>query len=285
MKHFFMITNLQKDPSLEITHYLEQYCKEHEADCIVQVTGDTGIEEPYTRGSDIPPGIDCIIVLGGDGTLLQAARDTQGLRIPLIGVNLGTLGYLAEIEQPNLERAMQALLMDEYEIESRMMLEGRVIRAGETLETGQALNDIIVARCGSLRIMHFNIYVNGQFLKEYQADGIIVATPTGSTGYNMSAGGPIVEPKAKLLLLTPICPHTFNNRSIILAPEDVITLEIGAGRAGQIQEIEVNYDGSHRVTLLTGDRIEIQQSTKQTDIIKLNKVSFLEVLHKKMSES
>ena len=130
----------------------------------------------------------------------------------------------------------------------------------------------------------FNIYVNGQFLNDYNADGMIVTTPTGSTGYNLSAGGPLVEPRAKLIMLTPICPHTLNQRSIILSPEDVIEIEIPQGRDERVQTVEASFDGSHVVPLRTGDRLRIVKSEKMTEFIHLNQVSFLEVLHKKMAE-
>ncbi len=285
MKSFFIITNKQKDKDLQVTHGIESYLEKHKCQYKTQITNDCGGGDYYTNVEDIPDDVECILVLGGDGTLLQAANDTIERNIPLIGVNLGTLGYLAEVEQPNIESALEALITDEAEVANRMMLDGCIIRDGKQIEQLQALNDIIISRFGSLRILNFNIYVNDSFLKGYHADGIIIATPTGSTGYNMSAGGPIVEPKAKLMVLTPVCPHTFNTRSIILAPEDVITVEIAPGREGRKQDIEVSFDGSHKVTLVTGDRIRITQASKKTKILKLNKVSFLEVLHKKMSES
>lgn len=285
MKSFFIITNKQKDKDLQVTHDIESYLEKHNCQYKTQITNDCGGGDYYTNVEDIPDNVECILVLGGDGTLLQAANDTIERNIPLIGVNLGTLGYLAEVEQPNIESALKALIADEVEVANRMMLDGCIIRDGKQIERAQALNDIIISRFGSLRILNFNIYVNDSFLKGYHADGIIIATPMGSTGYNMSAGGPIVEPKAKLMVLTPVCPHTFNTRSIILAPEDIITVEIAPGRENQKQDIEVSFDGSHKVTLVTGDRIQITQSSKKTKILKLNKVSFLEVLHKKMSES
>ena len=178
---------------------------------------------------------------------------------------------------------MDQLLQDDFTREERMMLVGRVEKQGVS-EENYALNDIVISRCGTLQILTFQIYVNGQFLNSYSADGIIVATPTGSTGYNMSAGGPIVEPCARLLLLTPICPHTLNTRSIILAPEDEIRIEIPQGRDGQMQTVEANFDGSHKITLQTGDHIVIRKAVKTTGILKLNTESFLAVLHKKMSE-
>ncbi len=284
MEHFYIIANNHKDCNLEKTNYIRKYLEAHGKRCSI-------------GGDGIPADADCVLVLGGDGTLLQAARDMIDRDTPLLGINLGTLGYLAEVEEVGLEAALEQLLKGEYGIEQRMMLSGRVIRnefhknlhkengiLDYDRKDSYALNDIVITRSGSLQIIKFNLYVNGQFLNRYNADGVIVATPTGSTGYNMSAGGPIVEPKAKLLLVTPICPHTLNTRSIVLAPEDEIEIEIVSGREDSVQQVEVNFDGSHKLTLYTGDRVEVKRAAKTTDIVKLSKVSFLEVLHKKMSD-
>ena len=165
-----------------------------------------------------------------------------------------------------------------------MMLEGRIERGGKWIGHSHALNDIVMTRSGSLQIVQFRIYVNGQFLNEYSADGVIVTTATGSTGYNLSAGGPIVDPKAQLIMITPISPHTLNARSIILSPEDRVEIEIAQERDGKKPQIEVNFDGSHVVAVNAGDRICIVKSERTTEIIKISKVSFLEVLHKKLSD-
>ncbi|NLL76788.1 MAG: NAD(+)/NADH kinase [Clostridiales bacterium] len=284
MEHFYIIANNHKDSNFEKTNYIKKYLEAHNKKCSI------GMEI-------IPEDADCVLVLGGDGTLLQAARDMIDRDTPLLGINLGTLGYLAEIEESGLEAALEQLLKGEYEIEQRMMLSGKVIRNEfhENLhrekgildydkQESYALNDIVITRSGTLQIIKFHLYVNGQFLNRYNADGVIVSTPTGSTGYNMSAGGPIVEPKAELLLVTPICPHTLNTRSIVLAPGDKIEIEIVSGREDSIQQVEVNFDGSHKLTLYTGDRVEIKRAVKTTGIVKMSKVSFLEVLHKKMSD-
>lgn len=297
MKHFYIITNRHKDKNLEKTNYIREYLERHHKKCTVQVKEEVR-ERHYTDSANIPSDVDCILVLGGDGTLLEAARDTVSRDIPLLGINLGTLGYLAEVEEAGLDAALNQLLADKYEIEQRMMLTGRIVRGQihekiheekgvghYEVEESYALNDIAITRSGSLQIIRFQVHVNGQFLNEYQADGVIVATPTGSTGYNMSAGGPIVEPKAELLLVTPICPHTLNTRSIILAPSDKVELQIGTGHEEAIQQVEVNFDGSHILTLYTGDKVEIEKAVMTTGIVKLSKVSFLEVLHKKMSEN
>ena len=289
MKHFLIYTNKHKDNKLATTEYIRSYLetrgqrvtlKIKESDWKEKQDGDS--EEP---AEDIPMGADCMIVLGGDGTVLEAARETKKLHIPIIGVNLGTLGYMTEIEPAGLDEALDRLIAGDYEQECRMMLNGKVLHVNDVTEEGWALNDIVISRSGSLQVIKFDIYVNGQFLHDYNADGMIVTTPTGSTGYNLSAGGPLIEPKAKLITLTPICPHTLNQRSIILSPDDVIEIVIPVGREGREQTVEANFDGSHKVTMSTGDRIRIVQSEKTTEFIQLNQVSFLEVLHKKMRES
>ena len=295
MNHFYIITNGHKDYNLEKTNEIRKYLEKCGKKCTVQVK-EPGKEQGYTDAAQIPEDVDCILVLGGDGTLLQAARDIMERDIPLLGINLGTLGYLAEIEESGIYGALNQLLEGGYEVEQRMMLAGRIVRGEihrkrhaengyqqDETEKSYALNDIAITRSGSLQIIRFRICVNGQFLNEYQADGVIVATPTGSTGYNLSAGGPIVEPKAELILITPISPHTLNTRSIILAPGDVVEIEIGGGREGRVQQVEVNFDGSHNVTLYTGDKVIIERAVRATGSVKLNKASFLEVLHKKLS--
>lgn len=298
MKHFIIYTNLHKDKNLETTMYIrnhllkwghlcsilagdKQDLKELGAVCddvkeVCMTTLNTGIEDVKNA--------DCMIVLGGDGTMLQAAGIARDHKIPIVGVNLGTLGYMTEIEPPSLEQALYDLANDNYKVESRMLLHGRVISEEKKTVEDWALNDIVISRSGSLQILKFNIYVNGLFLNDYHADGVIVTTPTGSTGYNLSAGGPIVEPQAKLIMLTPICPHTLNQRSIILSPEDEITIEIPKGRDGQAQVVEASFDGSNAVALSTGDRIIISKADKTAEFIRLNQVSFLEILHRKLSE-
>lgn len=304
MKHFYLITNEVKDPRGFYTDTITAYLETHGASVTcVDNTGPaisaaisafgagTCIDKDADNSKEGSEETECVLVLGGDGTLLRAARNMMDSDIPLLGINLGTLGYLAEVDIGSIEAALNKLLAGDFMREERMMLEGRVYlndnaddRIDVSTEENYALNDIVISRCGSLQILTFHIYVNGQFLNSYSADGMIVATPTGSTGYNMSAGGPIVEPAARLLLLTPICPHTLNTRSIVLSPEDEIRIEIPQGRDGQTQRVEANFDGSHKVIMRTGDCIVVRRTSKTTGILKLNTESFLTVLHKKMSE-
>lgn len=273
MKLFGIVTNEMKDPNREVTCRIRDYLVNRGAECVI-----------CKKASEIKCRVDCILVLGGDGTMLQAAKETAGRNIPLLGINLGTLGYLADVELNTLEEALERLLSDDYETEERMMLEGTLYLQEGTVHTAPALNDISITRCGRLRIIRLNIYVNGNYLCQWNADGIILSTPTGSTGYNLSAGGPLVIPGAGLLLLTPICAHTLNARSIVLREYDEVVVEIAEGRHESRQILEVSSDGSEKYTIETGERICIRKAKETTTIIKLNKSSFLETLQKKMSD-
>jgi len=223
------------------------------------------------------------LVLGGDGTMLQAIRELPSDG-PYIGINLGNLGFLTEIEKDNIEASLDRLIEDDFVLEKRMLLEGKVNTSDESDKAIWALNDIVLTRCGSLKILSFEIYVNGRLLHEYLADGMIVSTPTGSTGYNLSAGGPLASPASEVIMLTPICPHSLNQRSIILSGEDVIEIKIPLSKDNHPQEMEVSFDGSNRRIVHTGDSIVVGRSNRYIGIARLGKDSFLDVLNRKMSE-
>lgn len=270
MKNFYIYTNWVKDEKGEMTCHIRDYLASK--GCVCSHSVDENVEG--------------IIVLGGDGTMLQAAREYVSHNIPMIGVNLGTLGYLAGVEREDVDSALDSLVANRYDIEPRMMLGGVAVVSGVSAARQIALNDIVINRKGALHVINFNIYVNGILLSTYIADGIIVSTPTGSTGYNLSAGGPIVEPCAKLIMLTPVCSHTLgNNRTIILSEDNVVDIEIGRRREGVSQEVDASFDGRCHVSLGEGDKIRIVRSDKVIKIIKLSEVSFLDTLHKKMRNS
>lgn len=236
----------------------------------------------YTDARKIPDDVDCVLVLGGDGTLLQAARDLVERAIPLLGINMGTLGYLAEIDRKSIRPALDKLIAGQYIVEERMMLRGSAYHQNRRLLSDIALNDIVISRNGRMRVVDFNVYVDGVFLNSYSADGMIISTPTGSTGYNLSAGGPIVAPQASLMLLTAIAPHTLSSRPIVL-PDDVeIMIEIGASHGTDMDGAEATFDGDTSVKLNAGDRIVITKSEQRTHLVKTKNTSFLEILREKM---
>ena len=222
MNKFYIITNNEKDKNLEFTDRVVDYLGKRGGHCEVQLAGrQTAGPFHYTDPRKIPEETQCIIVLGGDGTLLQAARDIQAAhdkkrsQIPLLGVNLGNLGFLAEVDRQSVYQALDKLTEDVYEVEERMMLSGTVYRGDRVIGKDIALNDIVIAREGPLRVVRFKNFVNDEYLNSYNADGIIISTPTGSTGYSLSVGGPIVSPSGEMTIMTPIAPHTLNSRSIV----------------------------------------------------------------------
>lgn len=281
MKNILLVSNLIKDPKQKLTEEIRAYIESKGASCKVVIKDPEAKDIAYVTAGDK---VDCIIVLGGDGTILHAARDTAGVNVPILGINLGTLGFLAEVDPAHAHEAIDRVLSGDYETQDRMMLQARVLSNGKETKLSPALNDVNIIRCGSLQIVRFGIYVNGEFLCNMGADGIIVATPTGSTAYNMSAGGPIVKPEADIIVLTPICAHTLNARSIVLSADDVIEISIDKANDGGTISLEVNSDGNDRLGVSTGDRIVIARSEYRSRMVRLSKVSFLQTLQKKMSE-
>lgn len=286
MDNFFIISNILKDPQQKVAKQIQKFLTEHGKTCRIQ---ELSAKEPmrnykYTDPAQVPENTDCVLVLGGDGTVLQASRDLVERHIPLLGINLGTLGYLAEIGVENIDHALEKLMLEEYVLEERMMLEGSAYRGSKKILSDIALNDIVIARSGRLRVSDFHIFVNGRFLNSYSADGIIVSTPTGSTGYNLSAGGPIVAPAASMILITPIAPHTLTARSVILPDDSGITIEIGQ-RGENNAEAEATFDGDTTVRMNSKDYIQIEKSGRTVCFAKTDQVSFLEILRRKMSGS
>ena len=285
MDKFYIITNCAKDQNLQFTNEIVSYLKKHGRECPVQ-QAERKKEGAYhyTDPDLIPEGTECLLVLGGDGTLLQASRDVVYREIPMLGINLGTLGFLAEVDKHSVYSALDQLMEDDYEIEERMMLTGTVYRGDKVIGRDVALNDIVICREGALRVVRFKNYVNDVYLNSYNADGIIISTPTGSTGYSLSCGGPIVSPNGAMTLMTPIAPHTLNTRSIIFPAEDVITVELGEGRHEDMENGLASFDGDTVIPMVTGDRIVIQKASVSSRILKLNHVSFVEVLRQKMRD-
>lgn len=266
MDKFYVITNDSKDENYELTTSVKDYIEGKGKSCIL------------ADGGAVPEDVEGAITIGGDGTLIQAARELLQQEVPVIGVNMGTLGYLTEIEVQNVYTAINSLIEDRYIVEDRMLLRGEMPNGLSDV----ALNDIIVTRYGSLHLIELNVYVNGELLNSYQADGMIISTPTGSTAYNLSAGGPIVEPTASLIVLTPICSHALNTSSIILSVEDEICIELGSRREGVYEEAVIAFDGTDISRIHTGERIVIRKAEETTKLMKLNRISFLETLRRKM---
>ena len=284
MKKFALLTNYSKDKRLVYTRMIKTYITENGGSYWIP----RYISEPDKDGdqrydfSDMPEDIECVLVLGGDGTLLQAARELLQRHIPLLGINLGTLGFLTSAVKSELPKCLDSVLDDSCSIDERMMLEGVAYHGSEKIQMNIALNDVIIARAGFSRLVELKIYVNGELLSIYNADGIIVSTPTGSTGYSLSAGGPIIFPQTDVIVITPICPHSLQARSLVVSGEDRIMIEIGRRRKTQKEEAMVTFDGRSAQELETGDRIEIYKAQETTQLIRLKGRSFYQVLQNKI---
>ena len=277
MNNFLIIANKQKDINLEITEQIKHHITRMGAVC--------NVYDQYNRNVtsiDIPEGTQCILVIGGDGTILAAARMLVGNTIPLLGINLGTLGFLADVNLADLSKTLDLLLKDQYQVENRIMLTAEVYKQGEKAATYIALNDFNINRCGASRVIGLKVGINGSIIDCYRADGVIVCTPTGSTGYNLSAGGPIINPTCKNFVITPICPHSLTARSIVLAKEDVVTVEVEQIRSNIKEEAIISFDGREGLSIVPGDQVRIYKSQEVTPFIKATEVSFVQILKEKL---
>ena len=278
MKNFLIMTNEEKDPGFSTSNKIREY--------IESKGGAAFLRKDFTEDtqsySNIPGEVECVIVLGGDGTMLHASRLIAPHDLPVVGVNLGTLGFLTEIEMSHLSEGIDDLLNDRFHIEERMMLEGCIFHRDISCYRLSALNDIVITRSGFSRIISFKIIVNGELLDVYAADGVIISTPTGSTGYNLSAGGPIVNPEANVILITPVCPHSLQDKSIVLGEWDTIEIHIQKVRKTQLEEALVTFDGQVAERLNPGDIIKIHKSRKVAKVVKVQENSFYHTLRVKV---
>ncbi len=223
--------------------------------------------------------IELAIVVGGDGTMLSAARDLAAHNIPTIGVNRGRLGFLADIAQPDLATGIEAVLRGHYRIERRALLDAAVRAADRLIHRGCAVNDVVLAKSNSGRLIEFDIHVDGQFLNHTRADGLIIATPTGSTAYSLSAGGPIIYPTLPVISLSPICPHTLSNRPIVLDHHsrlDISSLAFAETHAN------LALDGVIACELAGGEVITVSKAAASLAMIRINEHSHFETLRSKL---
>lgn len=219
-----------------------------------------------------------VLVIGGDGTMLRAARTVYGRDIPILGINQGYLGFLTEIEVEKLEESLEQLLHGQYDIEHRMMLTAQVYRQGNCIAEVNALNDLVVTKGALSRIIKMELYQGEQLVDRYHGDGLIFSTPTGSTGYSLSAGGPIVHPAMDVCIVAPICPHSLIARPLIFSPEHQLTVRLDANNAPAMLTV----DGQNGVELQQGDRIQISKARYDTGLVVLEKRNFFAVLRQKL---
>lgn len=228
---------------------------------------------------EIPDLVDLIIVLGGDGTLISVARQIGHRDVPILGINLGRLGFLTEVTQAELPAMLDRLVAGEYEVSERMMLDASIRRAGKVVGEYTVLNDVVINKGALARIIDMATSVDGRHLSTYKADGLIISTPTGSTGYNLAAGGPIIYPEINSLVITPICPHMLTNRPIVVWSKSVIEIEVKF----ENDVVFFTADGQVGRKLLPGDVVQVRRSEARTKLVTSPSKDYFEILRTKLS--
>ena len=236
---------------------------------------------PARDKDDLVKQVDMVLVLGGDGTLLGMADriGEAGLSIPILGVNFGSLGFLTEVTLPELYPSLEAAVTGRAAIEERLMLRATTMRRGEVFASNIALNDVVIAKTARSRLIDLSVWVGGDFLTRVKGDGLIVATPTGSTAYNLAAGGPIVHPSVDGLVITPIAPHTLTNRPIVIPATKAVRVR---PEIQERDEVFVTFDGQAGHELEAGDEVQVGRSPTSVHLIRPSTRSYFEVLREKL---
>ncbi|RLB67732.1 MAG: NAD(+) kinase [Deltaproteobacteria bacterium] len=229
-------------------------------------------------GQDIPPLVDMVVVLGGDGTLLSVARLVGDLRTPILGVNLGSLGFLTEITRSELFPMLEQVTRGDFTVSERMRLLAIIRRNGEEIARYRVLNDVVINKGALARIIDMEAWVDDDYLTTFKADGLIVSTPTGSTGYNLAAGGPIVYPGNHCHVISPICAHTLTNRPIVVSDDATIRIEVKS----HDEDVVFTADGQEGMPLQGGDIVELRKSNHSTLLIKSPSKDYFQVLRTKL---
>ncbi|MGV0962636.1 MAG: NAD kinase [Polynucleobacter sp.] len=232
---------------------------------------------PVKKVEEFSGAIDLAVVLGGDGTMLGIGRQLAGSNVPLVGINMGRLGYMTDIPIQNVQTVLPQIIAGEYEADTRTLLDAVVMRNGKEINQALALNDVVVNRSGISGMVELAVRVNGSFMYNQRSDGLIVSTPTGSTAYALSAGGPILHPRVAGILLAPIAPHSLSNRPIVLPQDIVVSIEVVDGR-----EVIVNFDMQSQTNLQSGDTIEVSQSKKTITLLHPRSHSDYKTLREKL---
>src|SRR5580765_334468 len=241
---------------------------EHQTGCTVEVVSD----------AELARQVDLMLVLGGDGTMIATSRMIGDVQVPVIGVNYGGLGYLAEFPLEELFPALEAILAGQYQVQQRLMLTVELWRGEELVARNRVLNDVVVNKSALARIIEIEAYLNQQFLNLFRADGLIVATPTGSTAYNLSAGGPIIFPSMNAVGITPICPFTLSNRPIVVPDDSMIEVRLMT----ENEEVALTLDGQVGFPLQAGDRVVIRKSNTTFNLVQPPNRNYFDVLRNKL---
>lgn len=280
-KKIGFVTNIEKDPTLQETKKMVDFVLKKGCEVYVSETfSDVHPDVIATSSSEMYKSVDFVVVIGGDGTILRVARSAAIFDTPILGINFGTLGYLADVEKVNAIDAIEKVLNGDFTIENRMMLEPYVERGCVSHEINLALNEVCITNSVCSRMIKLSVEVNGEYFDTFRADGIIVSTPTGSTAYNLSAGGPILSPHTELMTITHICPHTLYARPFVIDGNDVVRIRVQSN----YNNVQMSCDGQSTVQIKNDDVIVVKKSRYVTRIIKTTNMNFYDILRRKMVE-
>jgi NAD+ kinase len=273
----------QQDPRISDTlKELQSFLSKHNFTVFATHTVASFIDIEGHDDAFIADNIDLAVVVGGDGTLLKVGRLLTPKDVPIIGINLGRLGFLVDISSANLSDQLEVMLDGNFTVESRTLLQGQVFRGEELLGEANALNDVAIHVRNDVRMIEFNTHIDGNFVNTQRADGLIISTPTGSTAYSLSAGGPILHPGLAAVTIVPICPHTLTNRPIVVGSESVIEILMCESRD---VDSRVSFDGQSNVEMLAGDRIVIRQHPHKLKLIHPESYDYYHILRSKLGWS
>jgi NAD+ kinase len=257
---------------------LEQWLQSKGVEVIRKKTRAPGLRDPREHQESAPSDLSCIFVLGGDGTFLSAVRWIGNSNIPVLGIKFGEVGFLAEISEENLHANVEMILAGKYGLKPRMRLDVQVNREGQTIARETVLNDVVINKGALARLAHIDTYIDEIYLTTYSGDGLIIATPTGSTAYSLAAGGPVIHPEVPGIIMTPICPHTLTNRPLIL-PEDVsikIKLEEGSS------DMMLTFDGQVGLEINGRDEILVKKARRPINMIRIHGLQYFDILKAKL---
>lgn len=278
-----LLPNLTREKAhgvtLEICKWLDKYGAEYACLDEVHISFCAMPTMQHFKFQELIEWCDVIISVGGDGSVLNAARQTVDYKKPILCINAGTLAFMAGLESNELE-LLKNLIDGDYTIDRRMLLDVSVIRKGQVVMSDSCINDAVLARNGELRITDIDVDCDGKRSSTYRADGVIVATPTGSSAYSLSAGGPIINPSMEAIVVTPICPQTLFSRSTVFSAENEITLSVDEKSANK--DLLLSLDGGVTFEIGVGDRIEIKKSEKVAEFIRIKNEAFFEILNSKL---
>jgi NAD+ kinase len=243
-----------------------------------RIEQQTGCSVAEVAAEKLAASVDLILVLGGDGTMIATARRMGDTEVPVLGVNYGGLGYLAEFRIEELFSALESILAGEFRLDKRVMLDVELIRGEEQVTRNRVLNDVVINKSALARIIEIEAYLSQQFVNSFRADGLIVSTPTGSTAYNLSAGGPVIFPSMNAVVITPICPFTLSNRPIVVPDDDVIELRLKTEQ----EDVALTLDGQVGFPLKVEDRVVIRKSQTTFNLVQPANRNYFDVLRDKL---